>query len=74
MLLFYIDKKRAIRHKYRISEFILLFVSFIGGSLFGILSMKIFHHKNKKLKFRILIPIFFIIQALLLVKFYDKLL
>lgn len=64
--LFYIDKKKAIKGKYRISEFALLFCSFLGGSLGSLLSMRLFHHKTKKLKFQILIPLFLILHILFL--------
>ena len=49
-----IDKKKAIRHKYRIPEDILLLLSIIGGVLGSILGMMLVHHKTKKLKFIII--------------------
>ncbi len=52
------DKLMAIKHKFRIPEDMLLFLSFIGGSLGFILGMFIFRHKTKKLKFNLLEPIF----------------
>ena len=52
------DKMMAIKHRYRIPEDILLFLSFIGGSLGFILGMLVFRHKTKKLKFTVLEPIF----------------
>jgi len=52
------DKLMAIKHRYRIPEDILLFLSFIGGCLGFILGMFIFRHKTKKLKFTVLEPIF----------------
>ena len=52
------DKLMAIKHRYRIPEDILLFLSFIGGCLGFILGMLIFRHKTKKLKFTVLEPIF----------------
>lgn len=52
------DKIMAIKHRYRIPEDMLLFLSFIGGSLGFILGMLIFRHKTKKLKFTVLEPIF----------------
>ena len=52
----YIDKKRAIHHKWRIAEDILMFVSVLGGCFGMILSMYLFHHKTKKLKFK-LVPV-----------------
>ena len=54
LILYSIDKLLAIKHKERISEFALLFISLCGGSVGGILGMIIFHHKTKKIKFWIL--------------------
>ena len=54
LILYGIDKLLAIKHKERISEFALLFISLCGGSVGGILGMIIFHHKTKKIKFWIL--------------------
>ena len=45
-----LDKLLAIKHKYRIPEFTLLFLSAIGGSIGAITGMFFFHHKTKKLK------------------------
>lgn len=52
------DKLMAIKHRYRIPEDMLLFLSFIGGCLGFILGMLIFRHKTKKLKFTALEPAF----------------
>lgn len=57
-VLCYVDKKRAIANRYRICENVLLLVSLIGGVFGFILSMYLFHHKTRKLKFLILEPIF----------------
>ena len=40
------DKRRAVRHQYRISEKALLVISVIGGGVGGWLGMKMFHHKT----------------------------
>ena len=52
------DKMMAIKHKFRIPEDMLLFLSFIGGCIGFILGMFIFRHKTKKFKFNALEPIF----------------
>ena len=46
-LLYYIDKRRAVRGKWRISEKVLLFLAFIGGAYGGYPAMLIFRHKTK---------------------------
>ena len=48
---FGVDKKRAVRNQYRISEKALITISLIGGGIGGWLGMRVFHHKTRKLKF-----------------------
>ena len=66
-LLFGIDKKRAIKKEYRISEYTLISISFLGGAIGSILGMIFFHHKTKKSKFIILIPIALLINIFILI-------
>ena len=66
-LLFGIDKKRSIKKEYRISEYTLISISFLGGAIGSILGMIIFHHKTKKSKFIILIPIALLINIFILI-------
>ena len=47
----YLDKQRAIRKKWRVPEFELLFIGLIGGGIGGLLAQQLFHHKTKKLRF-----------------------
>lgn len=63
-IVFALDKKRSRRNQWRISEATLLLLSLIGGSLGGILSMRLFRHKTGKLKFRIAMPLLLIINIL----------
>ncbi len=46
-VLYAVDKRRAARHKWRISEGTLLGVSFVGGSVGGLLAMQLVRHKTK---------------------------
>jgi uncharacterized membrane protein YsdA (DUF1294 family) len=64
-VLFYRDKKAAIRGSWRIPERRLLGTAFLGGALGGLLGMYLCHHKTKKAKFYLLMPIFLILQAYL---------
>lgn len=50
-ILFGVDKRKAVRHKQRISEKCLLIWGAIGGAIGGLLGMNIFHHKTKKFYF-----------------------
>lgn len=63
--LYGIDKKRAIRSAWRISEKTLLGMAFVGGSVGALLGMMVFHHKTKHLKFRILVPFFLVLHIAL---------
>lgn len=62
-----IDKYKAIHHRWRISEFFLLLMTFIGGSLGAVSGMSLFHHKTRHLKFKILVPLFFILHVMFIV-------
>lgn len=68
-ILCFIDKRKAIKQKYRISEDTLLFISLIGGCFGLVLSMNIFHHKTKKLKFK-LVYLLCIIWFLIIINYY----
>ena len=70
--IFYIDKRKAIKGKNRISENSLLLSAFLFGSIGAFLSMLIFRHKTKKLKFRILVPLFFVGRVLILYYLYKN--
>lgn len=61
-VLFWVDKKRAIKGKYRISEKALLLSSFIGGALGGLISMYTFRHKTKKAAFYLSLPIMLVLH------------
>lgn len=67
-----IDKRKAITQKWRIQEKTLFLVALLGGSLGGILGMKLFRHKTKHMKFVLGFPSIFIIQALILTYFLVK--
>ena len=60
-IVYYVDKRLAIKHKYRIPERVLIYLSVVGGSIGGYMSMMLFHHKTKHFKFMIINPIMIII-------------
>lgn len=68
--LYYIDKKKSIKRKYRIKEKVLLGFSLIGGVFGSVLSMVLFHHKTKHIKFIIVNTICIIMWLLCLMKDY----
>lgn len=61
-VMFGVDKYKAIRQEWRIRESTLLGLALIGGSIGGWLAMYIFHHKTKKVKFFVGIPVILVIQ------------
>ena len=60
-----VDKKRAIRGAWRISEASLFFTAFLGGSLGCILGMQHFRHKTKHWYFKYGMPAILVVQVLL---------
>ena len=50
-ILFYLDKRKAKKDKWRIKENTLHLTSFLGGAIGSIAAMFMFHHKTKKFKF-----------------------
>ena len=66
-ILFGIDKWKAGRSRWRISEATLIRLSLLGGSAGAWLGMKIWHHKTLHNKFRFGIPLIFMVQAGLVV-------
>ena len=64
-----IDKRKAIKNKYRISEKSLLTISAFGGALGSLIAMHIFHHKTKHAKFLILNPLFLCMHIGIIVYF-----
>lgn len=66
-----IDKRRAIRHKWRISERTLFLLALLFGSIGVLTGMYVFRHKTKHLSFSIGIPAILVVQLLLLTLLYS---
>ena len=60
-----IDKQKAIKKQWRIPEAKLLAVAAIGGSAGALLEMQFFHHKTRKWKFRLGVPLILAVQLIL---------
>ena len=56
-----VDKYKAIKEKWRIPEATLIGLAALGGGVGALLGMQIWHHKTKKPKFRIFVPLFLVI-------------
>ncbi len=65
-LLYGMDKLLAKRKMRRISEATLLTTAFCLGTPGALFGMVIFNHKTAKVKFRILVPLFFAIHVVFL--------
>ena len=64
-----IDKRKAEKGSWRISEATLLMLATIGGSIGALFGMKIWHHKTLHKKFRYGIPLILLVQIILFVYF-----
>ena len=61
-----IDKYKAKKAKWRISEATLLLLAVLGGSIGAWMGMKIWHHKTMHKKFKYGIPAILLIQIALM--------
>lgn len=70
-ILYGVDKKLAIDHKYRIPEFWLIIITISGGGIGALLGGQFFHHKTLKWYFHVawifgtIVDIFIFYQILL---------
>lgn len=62
-----VDKKRAIRGAWRISEASLFLTALLGGALGCTLGMRHFRHKTKHWYFKYGMPAIFFVQVVLLI-------
>lgn len=67
--LYGLDKWKAIHHKWRVSEHTLLFLAVVGGSVGAWVGMQVYKHKTQKMKFRLGIPIIFLVQAFAIIAY-----
>ncbi|MDO6355516.1 DUF1294 domain-containing protein [Caloramator sp. CAR-1] len=70
LLAMFMDKQRAKRHKFRISERSLLSLALLGGSVGIFLGMLLFHHKTKHIKFTVGISMIIILQIYFIIKYF----
>ena len=59
-----VDKRRARRGEWRVSEKALFLPAVLGGALGGVLGMKVFRHKTRHWYFRFGFPLLLLIQLL----------
>lgn len=68
-----IDKKRAVRGAWRISEASLFLVAFLGGALGCTMGMRHFRHKTRHWYFKYGMPAVFAVQVFLVLFLYNSL-
>ena len=66
-----VDKRKAQKDRWRISEKVLFLFPLLGGSVGGIMGMQVFRHKTKHWYFRVGLPLILVVQlALIAVRCY----
>lgn len=71
-MMYGIDKQKAKKGKWRISEATLLMMAIVGGSIGAWAGMQIWHHKTMHKKFQYGIPAIIIMQIALVVYLYTN--
>lgn len=66
------DKEKAKKHLWRIPESTLLTVAALGGSIGCYAGMRLFHHKTRKPKFYIGVPVICAVQLLIAAYFLQR--
>ena len=69
-ILFGIDKRKAVKKKWRIPEATLLLCSVLGGGMGGLMGMLCFRHKTKHTIFNIIVPASCLVSFVALVYVY----
>ena len=68
--LYGIDKHKAKRARWRISEATLIWLSVVGGSIGALFGMAVWHHKTQHTKFRYGLPFILLVQITLVLLIY----
>jgi uncharacterized membrane protein YsdA (DUF1294 family) len=64
LFLYAMDKYRAKRGSWRVSEKTLLLCALFGGGIGGVAGMYLLRHKTRHMKFRVLIPVALVITLI----------
>ncbi|PRR82149.1 DUF1294 domain-containing protein [Clostridium vincentii] len=71
-IIMFIDKKKAVHRKWRISESTLITISILGGSIGMLLGMHCFRHKTNHKKFTLGVPAILIVQLGIILFFLQR--
>ena len=71
-IMYGIDKYKAKKAKWRISEATLLLLAVLGGSIGAWMGMKVWHHKTMHKKFKYGLPAILLIQIALMAYLHMK--
>jgi uncharacterized membrane protein YsdA (DUF1294 family) len=66
-LVFGLDKWKARRDRRRVSETNLLILSALGGALGGLGGMWAWHHKGRRMSFRVILPLALFLHAVVVI-------
>lgn len=69
-----IDKKRAKKDAWRIKEITFMMLAALGGAVGVMMGMIVFHHKQSKRKFYLIIPLLYILNKIISIVIYNYLL
>lgn len=69
-MLYGLDKRKAMKNKWRISETTLILTAFFMGGLGAFVGMYVFSHKTKHIKFKILVPMSILFNISDVIGFY----
>lgn len=72
LLVMLADKKKAQKNLWRIPEATLLTVAALGGSIGVLAGMYLFHHKTRKPKFFIGVPLILTVQLIAVLLLWGK--
>ena len=68
----WLDKRKAIRHEWRIPEATLFLIGFLGGSLGSVIGMQLFRHKTRHWYFVWGMPAIFFAELALMLRIVLK--
>ena len=61
-ILYGTDKAKAMHHQWRIKEAVLIGIAFAGGAFGAFAGMIVFHHKTRKKKFSVGVPLILVVE------------